>query len=163
MAASTPAPAEHDDLLDHLEDLRRWCRQRSADPHLAEDIAQETILTALTHLDSIRDRARLRGWLFRVAQRRLADEARRRRGELQLTVEPTAPPAPPGEPVNGDQAAEVRRALRRLPVFLRRPVRLHYLQGRPLREVARSLKTTVNGVKARLYRARRILREETRT
>ncbi|MHC4224687.1 MAG: RNA polymerase sigma factor [Planctomycetota bacterium] len=162
MSASPQPPADPESLLPHLEDLRRWCRQRSSDPHLAEDVAQETLLAALTHLRSIRDPSRLRGWLFRVAQRRLADEVRRRRGELPLTIEPPAPADFPAPPIDAGQMARVRTALRRLPIFLRRPVRLHYLQGRPLREVALSLRTTVNGIKARLYRARRILREEAR-
>ena len=81
----SPRPAlEHAVLLVHFEDVRAWCRQRCADPHLADDVAQETALTALEHLADIRDPARIRGWLFRVAQRRLADETRRRRGELPL-------------------------------------------------------------------------------
>lgn len=147
-----------DALIEHLEDLRRWCRRRSKDSHLAEDVAQETVLIALTHLASLRDPDRLRGWLFRVAQRRLADAVRRRRVELPLTYDPPAPP--PSNGADRRQLAAVVRALRRLPLFLRRPVRMHYLKGRPIREIARELDTTVNGVKARLYRARRLLRKE---
>ena len=147
-----------DSLIAHLEDLRRWCRRRSRDSHLAEDVAQETVLIALTRLATLRDPNRVRGWLFRVAQRRMADEMRRRRVELPLTCEPAAPAPTP--PPDRSRAVAVRQALRRLPPFLRRPVRMHYLKGQPIREIALELETTVNGVKARLYRARRMLREE---
>lgn len=158
-ADATAGPSAHA-LVEHLDDVREWCLIRSGDPHLAEDIMQETALAALRQLPTLRDPGRLRGWLFRIAQRRLADAARTRSLEVPLMVEPPAPAAdgPPGTDTGKLRLA--RRAVRRLPLFLRKPVRLHYLQGRPLREVAHRLDTTVNGVKARLYRARRLMREE---
>jgi len=147
-----------DALIEHLEDVRRWCRRRSRDVHLADDVAQETALIALTRLSTLRDPDRVRGWLFRVAQRRMADEVRRRRALLPLTHEPPAPL--PYQPVDRSRATAVRRALRTLPLFLRRPMRMHYLKGQPIREIAATLDTTINGIKARLYRARRLLRDE---
>jgi len=152
-------PPQHDALLRYLTELRRWCVRRSGDPHLADDIVQETALHALRRMPSLREPERMRGWLFRIMQRRLADESRGRPPWLSLTIDPIAPlPRVLPDP---DTLLFIERALRRLPVCLRRPVRLHYLQGLPIRDVAASLHTTVNGVKARLYRARRILRERT--
>ncbi|MHC4135586.1 MAG: RNA polymerase sigma factor [Planctomycetota bacterium] len=146
--------------MEHLDDVRTWCLIRSGDPHLAEDVMQETALAALRQLPTLRDPGRLRGWLFRIAQRRLADAARARPVEVPLTVEPPAPAAEGPPCADARKLRLARRAVRRLPLFLRKPVRMHYLQGRPLREVAHRLETTVNGVKARLYRARRLMREE---
>jgi RNA polymerase sigma-70 factor (ECF subfamily) len=154
-----PSPTE---VLDHLDDLARWCRRQSRDSHLAEDIVQETALAALLRIHTVRDRRHLRGWLFRVAQRRFADAHRSCRGELPLTKEPYAPdPDDSGNPdLERHARLRVRRLLRRLPLTLRRPMRMHYLEGHPLREVAGRLGTTVNGIKSRLYRARRILRAQ---
>lgn len=151
-------PASLPHLLDqHLDDVRNWCRRRSRDSHLAEDAAQEAALAAVRHWDDLRDPTLIRGWLFKVAARRMADELRRRRPAVQLVREPVAPVELP--PPCGQRVKMLRRALRRLPPVLRKPVRMHYLQGAPLREVARDLETTVAGIKARLYRARRILKE----
>jgi len=152
--------ANANEMVEHLDDVRAWCLIRSGDPHLAEDVMQETALAALRQLPTLRDPGRLRGWLFRIAQRRLADAARTRPVEVPLTVEPQAPAAEGPPRMDARKLRLARRAVRRLPLFLRKPVRLHYLQGRPLREVAHRLDTTVNGVKARLYRARRLMREE---
>jgi RNA polymerase sigma-70 factor (ECF subfamily) len=149
-----------DTLLRHLAELRRWCVRRSGDPDLADDVIQDTAVDALRRLDGLRDPQRMRGWLFRIMQRRLADASRARTAELPLMIDPEAPA--PRSPPDPHTLRLIRRALKRLPACLRRPVRLHYLQGRSLREVALSLDTTVNGVKARLYRARRILRAATR-
>ena len=156
-----PATEPREEMLAHLADVHRWCLTRSGDPHLADDVVQETVLAALVQLDSLRNPTQLRGWLFRIAQRRLADASRRKPTELPLTIEPQAPESDiPDDERDLRVAREVRRVLRRLPAFLRRPVRMHYLQERPLREVASRLRTTVNGVKSRLYRARQMLREQ---
>jgi len=154
-------PLLREELLEHLALIRGWCFLKTHDAHLADDVAQETILAALKRIDSVRDPAHVRGFLFRIAQRRLADESRRRRHEVPFPedlIDRACPGPPPG--AVSPTEAQARRAIRRLPAFLRRPVRLHYLQGRPLREVAEELATTVNAVKARLYRARRLLRAE---
>jgi RNA polymerase sigma-70 factor (ECF subfamily) len=154
-----PSPFPSDPLLRHLAELRRWCARRSGDPHLADDVVQETALHALRQMPFLREPDRMRGWLFRIMQRRLADLSRDRPPWLSLTFDPVAPlPRVLPDP---DTLLLIQRALRRLPARLRKPVRLHYLEGWPLRDVAVSLRTSVNGVKARLYRARRILRDET--
>ena len=156
---SSPPPS-HEPLLRHLAELRRWCARRSGDPHLADDVVQETALHALRQMPFLREPDRMRGWLFRIMQRRLADVTRDRPPWLSLTFDPVAPlPRILPDPAT---LRHIERALRRLPACLRKPVRLHYLEGQPLRDVATSLRTSVNGVKARLYRARRILREERR-
>ena len=50
---TTPEPslrAKEDAFLRHLGDLRRWCSRKSSDPHLVDDIVQETALHALRRL-----------------------------------------------------------------------------------------------------------------
>ena len=43
-------------------------RARSCDPALAEDLAQEVMLTVYCKAEQIRDRTLFRGWLFKVAR-----------------------------------------------------------------------------------------------
>jgi len=150
------------DLLVHLDDLTRWARRHASDPHAAEDLVQETLVQALARLDEVRDPGKLGGWLHRIAQRRLIDSYRRTRGlEVPLVAEPWV--CPRAENAREPKRLEMlRTAVRRLPPSLRRAVRLHYLEGRPVADVARRLGTTVSGVKSRLYRARRRLREARR-
>jgi RNA polymerase sigma-70 factor (ECF subfamily) len=159
-----PDPCPREALVPHLPDLERWCRRRTGDPEVAADVTQEVALIALLKLPRLRDPLRIRPWLFRIAQRKLVDELRRRSAVLPLTIDIAAPEPPPSleELRNCPRRRQVREAVRRLPLFLRRPVRLHYYQGRSLREVARRLETSVNGIKSRLYRARHILRREAR-
>ena len=165
---TTPADVARPDftvLLGYERALRRFVRRRTADTHLADDVVQETFLHALGRLPEVRDPQRLGAWLFRIAERRLIDAQRRCAAfEQPLLIEPPAPPSRSlGEPDDVDSSTpypELQRALRKLPPSLRRPMRMHYIQGRSVREVARQLDTTVAGVKSRLYRARRMLRGE---
>ncbi|MFQ5844476.1 MAG: RNA polymerase sigma factor [Planctomycetota bacterium] len=162
MSASPGGPPTPAEILDHLDDLARWCRRQCGDSHLAEDVAQEAALAALVGIHTVRDRRHLRGWLFRVAQRRFADAYRGWRGDLPLTREPPAPDPDDRRSPELERRIRrrVRRLLRRLPLRLRRPMRMHYLEGHPLRVVASRLGTTVNAIKSRLYRARQLLRVE---
>ncbi len=165
---TTPAEVVGPDftvLLGYERALRRFVRRRTPDTHLADDVVQETFLHALGRLPEVRDPARLGAWLFRIAERRLIDAQRRAAAfEQPLLIEPPAPPgdflSEPDEEDSSIPYPELQRALRKLPPSLRRPMRMHYIQGRSVRDVARHLDTTVAGVKSRLYRARRMLRGE---
>lgn len=143
-------------LLRHLAELRRWCLRKSGDPDLVDDVVQETALHALLRMRLLREPARMRGWLFRIMQRRLAELSRERLPWPSLTTDPVVPPRLHPDP---ETVRLIRRALRSLPARLRKPVRLHYLEGQPIRDVAVSLRTSVNSVKARLYRARCKMRD----
>lgn len=153
----TPSPDPRDELPGFVEQVETWCLQRTGDPHLAADVAQETAVHVLQRLGTVRHPSRLKGFCFRIAQRRLADLTRKPRS-VPLVIEPAA--RSPQPPAAHADVLWVREALQRLPAILRRPVRLHYMQGRPLREVAQRLHTTVNGIKTRLYRARKVLKED---
>jgi len=157
--APQPVPPVAEDLLPFARPLLRFALKRTANLHEAEDLVQDTLLHALAHLHEVREPERLSGWLFRIAERRYIDLLRRDRGsELPLLMDPIAP-APDKEQRDAQRHAALQRAVRGLPRSLRLPVRLHYIQGRPLQEVADALGTTISGVKTRLYRARHHLRE----
>ena len=148
-----------EDILPYADALHRWAVRNTPSSHEADDLLQETLLHAVAHIGKVRDPARLSGWLFRIAERRLVDMIRRHRGnEVQLITEPPAPNAEAAMLVQS-RHADLQRAVGRLPRSLRLPVRLYYLQERPLEEVARTLGTTMAGVKSRLYRARDRLRK----
>ena len=148
-----------EDVLPYSDALHRWATRNTSNSHEAEDLVQETLLHAIAHIGEVRNAERLSAWLFRIAERRLVDMIRRHRGtEVQLLTEP---PAPSAEAALLEQSrhADLQRAVGRLPPSLRLPVRLYYLQERPLEEVARTLGTTLSAVKSRLYRARDQLRK----
>src|SRR6266478_9879770 len=50
----------------------------TGDTHQAEDLLQETLLTAFRNLDQLTEPAKFRSWLLRIAQNQAIDDARRR-------------------------------------------------------------------------------------
>src|SRR5436190_22131498 len=49
----------------------------TGDTHQAEDLLQETLLTAFRSLDQLTEPAKFRAWLLRIAQNQVIDAARR--------------------------------------------------------------------------------------
>src|SRR5579863_2196417 len=68
----------------------------TGDTHHAEDLLQETFLTAYRNLGQLTEPAKFRSWLLRIAQNRAIDAARRRqRQKQQLDILRLDRPAPP--------------------------------------------------------------------
>jgi RNA polymerase sigma-70 factor (ECF subfamily) len=139
----------------HYGDVYRFVRRRSPSWVDAEDVTAEVFADAAKGLDRFEPGATpVLAWLYTVAQRRLADEARRRAG------------APPPEIVREEReygpsvTAALRNALGSLPETQRAVVVLKLVEGRSFREVAERLELTEAACKMRFSRALERLREE---
>ncbi len=128
----------------------------------AEDAAQDAFLTAWRKIHDLREPARLKGWLARIA-RTAALEHRRRRHPHEALHEANEPadeaPLPDERAASDEEAALVCAAMDRLPESLRLPLVLFYRDGRSVRQVAAALELSEEAVKQRLTRGRALLRE----
>jgi RNA polymerase sigma-70 factor (ECF subfamily) len=142
-------------------------RERQA----AENVVQETFLSAMTHLDQFEGRSSLGTWLYRVAYNASLTRLRERPSEPLPPDEPEAGEAPlPRTLVEWDQTpeemlldAEGRRHLEAataaLPETLRAAFILRDVEELSTQETAESLGISEGAVKVRLHRARLLLRE----
>lgn len=146
------------------------------DPTAAEDIVQETFLSAITHLDRFEGRSSLGTWLYRVAYNASIDRLRRRTDEPLPADEPDADPET-GEAIplprsivdwtttperwltDHEVSAELDRAIGELPESLRVVFLLRDIEGLSTEETAEALGLTHGAAKVRLHRARLALRE----
>ena len=147
--------------------LRAFVRRRVADPYAAEDVAQEVLLRVHRHGGALRDPAALEGWAFRVARNAVADHHRARRPETPtadaaVLDRPEPAPAPESDD-DADALARLARCLpalvRRLPPADRQALELCDLGGLTQAQAAARLGLTLPGMKARVQRARRRLRD----
>ncbi|MDR8408489.1 RNA polymerase sigma factor [Nonomuraea sp. 3-1Str] len=122
--------------------------RRTRDPHLAEDLAQETFVKATRALLGWRGENPA-AWLLTIARNVLIDHVRRSRRELAL---PDADEL--GAPPLHVAALEVRDALDRLPERHRRLLTLVYLEGFSLVEVATMTGAKHATIKTAVWRAR---------
>jgi len=118
----------------------------------AEEVTQDAFVQLLRHWAKVRDYDRPGAWVRRVALRLAVKTARREQRLVALTrrLRPQQVQELPVFPISPETMA----ALRSLPVKERAVVVLHYLEDRPVAEIADLLDCTESAVKMRLSRAR---------
>jgi RNA polymerase sigma-70 factor (ECF subfamily) len=148
-----PHPSSPERLLEHAPRLRFLARQLVLDAHTAEDLVQETWLTALER-PAPQGRA-LREWLATVLrnfalQGRRARERRVEREALVARGEAVQSTADTYE--RFELLRNLMEAIDGLDEAYRQAILLRYLEGLPPREIARKLELPVRTVKTRLHR-----------
>lgn len=162
-AAVPVAPVvDFSEVWAHRESLRQACTRLIGDPSRAEDLVQETFLSALKSGRSLERRESMGPWLATVARRRSIDELRGRR---KLAVVP-APPEPeptvlddPAEQfLSGELVAQLRDAIAELTPRERQLLLRQATHGLSLSELAAEEETSVASVRSVLTRARQKVR-----
>lgn len=121
----------------------------------AEELAQESFLSAYRRWDHIRTYDQPAAWVRRVCVNRSTSLVRRRASEAKAVARFAARRELPDELSPYD--AEFWRAVRHLPRRQAQVVALHYLDDRSVAEVATVLECAEGTVKVHLHRARRAL------
>ncbi len=143
----------------------RVCLAALGDLNEAEDAFQATFLVLVRRAASIRSRGSIASWLYGVASRvsaraRVTAGRRGRHERASAAGRPSIAPAAAFEPDNReDPVPLLYDELARLPDRYREAVVLCYLEGHTCEAAARRLGRPAGTVKARLHRARGILRQ----
>ncbi len=140
------------------------------DPAVAEDVTQETFITAYQSLKTFRGGS-FKSWLMRVATNRCYDELRRRKRRPQTSLDeimdanesfaflrsPTEGPEAHRQRV--ELALAIEQCLKELPDDQRIVTVLGDVEGYDYQEIATITKVSLGTVKSRLSRARAKLRD----
>ena len=129
----------------------------------AEDATQEALVAAWRRLDGLRDPDRFEAWLHRLLVNACYREARRgrRRGSIEVHVDPLAMPEAPGADDLGIDVAvrdQLERGFRRLDIDQRTVLVMHYYLGFSLDDAAVVLRIPPGTVRSRLHRATAAMR-----
>lgn len=140
--------------------LYRMAYTWTHDPHLADDIVQQTLCKALKSQTQLREIAAVDSWLFRIMANCLKDHYRARRevllGDDQVRVEYITPET---ETEEQQLVSKVRHAVSRLPLAQCQVITLIDLEGFTYARVAETLEIPVGTVMSRLCRGRAALRD----
>ncbi|MFW0785089.1 RNA polymerase sigma factor [Gordonia sp. CPCC 206044] len=141
--------------------LLRYLRRMVADPQIAEDLAQETLLHAWKGLPDFGFRSSFRTWMFTIAHRKTVDHWRKRR-DVPADDEQFADLAHPGplpaEEVERSTLIEALRSeLGNLPPTSRAAWWLKEVEGLSLEEISRILQISTGSVRGHLQRSRKFL------
>ena len=138
--------------------LRRFIRRRVTDESSVDDLLQEIFLRIHSKIGTLKDRRRVRGWLYQVARNAIVDHYRRRRGTEALPEEFAAPPKSDREALT-ELAECVRPMIERLPEPYRDALILSELKGLTQKEVGKKQGVSLSGAKSRVQRGREKLKE----
>jgi RNA polymerase sigma factor (sigma-70 family) len=134
----------------------------------SEDLAQETFLAAWRQLSALREPAKLRPWLCRIA-RNITCDALKKQGREHMDGAETLEAAhqshatedsPADQAISREEETILWRSIEDIPAPYREPLILFYRQHQSIQRVAEALDLTEDAVKQRLSRGRKLLREQ---
>jgi len=143
----------------HHQALCRYAYRLTGSTADAEDLTQQTFLTASRKIEQLRDAGKARSWLFTVL-RSCFLKAKRKKvpipvGSLEFDIEAVPRAAPRGEEIDGER---IQAALNELPDEFRLVLVLYYFEERSYKEIAAELDVPLGTVMSRLSRAKSHLR-----
>jgi RNA polymerase sigma-70 factor (ECF subfamily) len=146
------------------------------DSATAEDLAQDTFIKVLNHIDKYRPEFKLSSWLFKIANNVAIDHLRRRQiATISMSGSPHAGTASEIEATSFDVASSdesaldemeskelgsaIEKAIARLRPEYRSCILLRHVEDRSYEEIAATLDLPLGTVKTYIHRARQQLRE----
>jgi RNA polymerase sigma-70 factor (ECF subfamily) len=126
------------------------------------DIVQETFISAVRHLGTLREDSKFGSWLFGIAHQKCVQQWRRQ-SRLEAAHEDLAeaPPAHSHDPcellIRDEDEELFMTCLNQLPAPQRSVLLLHYLEGFSLEEIGGITAANLGTVKSRLHYAKKAL------
>ncbi|KLV09356.1 RNA polymerase sigma factor [Photobacterium aquae] len=143
-------------------DLYRYAYWLCHDPHIAEDLVQETCLRAWRSLDSLQDDKAAKSWLITILRRENARRFERKQLDL-VDIDDYAIADSQHVGSDSDNNLEqqmLRQQIMKLAPEYREPLVLQVMAGFNGDEIANILGLNRNTVMTRLFRARNQLKEQ---
>jgi RNA polymerase sigma-70 factor (ECF subfamily) len=126
------------------------------------DLVQETFISAVRHLNSLRQDDKFGSWLFGIAHQKCIQHWRKHSREAAAFEEIATVPVefaddPREQLLRQEQEAEFMKLLEQLPLPQRSALLLYFVEDFSLEEIAGITGATVGTVKSRLHYAKKAL------
>ncbi len=172
-AAQKGDQAAFGELVTRYENrVYRLARKMMHDEQDAEDVLQDTFISAYRHLDSFRGDSEFSTWIYRIATNASLMKLRATKPHTSLDEASSGDDGdfipqtvvdwsvtPDEALLNSELRTQMDAALDHLPEALRTVFVLRDIEGLSVEETSRVLEISVANVKTRLHRARLALRE----
>ncbi len=135
-------------------------------PSEIDDVAQETFVSALKHINTFKANAAFGTWLYRIAANNCWQRFRKAKTAAGSEIPGDTSKSHPSTPSAGESALKnelslaVSRALLSLPPDYRIAITLCDIEGLSNSEAAGKLKLSLPALKAKLHRARLLLKKQ---
>ena len=151
----TITPEVREGLLAAIPKLRAFAISLCGNVDRADDLVQEALTRAITHIDMFAPETKLEAWLFTILRNHFYSEHRKRAREVAdpggtYAASLTSPPDQEAKAVHKDLLA----ALQKLPRDQREALLMVGAQGLMYEEAAQIAGVAVGTIKSRVHRAR---------
>ena len=147
-------------LETRLGDIYTYFRYLGVDVATAEDLVQEAFIIAWQHLPQLREREKLRGWLYRIAHRCFLRHWQAQRSHCVLEISEELLAAPVSDPGCDERlnVQALRQVLLQLPEQFLHPLILIYWQQLSYQEAATALSLPLGTLAWRVHKGQNLLR-----
>lgn len=149
------------DLTKHIDLLLKIALQKCADPHEAQDLCQETLVSALVCLRAGKEIDDMRAWLLAVLTRKFYDSLRRKYNKPTVSFDLLSEAMGAGEAYDevarwdeAEELEELRLQIAYLANIHREVIIRHYLNGENVEQISKALHIPSGTVKSRLSNGR---------
>lgn len=139
--------------------LRAFIKGRISDDTATDDILQNVFLKLNAGLDSLKEKTRLKSWLYQIARNAIIDYFRSQKTTVGIPEWLPYPETDPSEKITQELSECLQPMIQLLPENFREAVILSELKGLKQKEVAHVQGTSLSGAKSRIQRGRALLKK----
>ena len=140
--------------------LRYFISRLSANPEMAEDIFQDTWLTVIRRIHSLKKTDAFSTWLYRIARNKVYQQFRRKRKLSELNENIAVPNDTENDVFSTEDAAKIHRCLKELLPEYREVLMLRFLEQMSYEQISQVINCRLGTVKSRIHYAKLALKKE---
>jgi len=149
------------ELIERYEaPLRYFISRLSANPETAEDIFQDTWLTVIRRIHSLKKTGAFSTWLYRIARNKVYQRFRRKRKLFELNENIAVPNDTENDVFSTEDAAKIHRCLKELLPEYREVLMLRFLEQMSYEQISQVINCNLGTVKSRIHYAKLALKKE---
>ena len=140
--------------------LRYFISRLSANPETAEDIFQDTWLTVIRRIHTLKKIDAFSTWLYRIARNKVYQHFRRKRKLFELNENIAVPNDTENNVFSSEDAAKIHRCLKELLPEYREVLMLRFLEQMSYEQISQVINCKLGTVKSRIHYAKLALKKE---
>jgi RNA polymerase sigma-70 factor (ECF subfamily) len=140
--------------------LRYFINRLLDNSELTEDIFQDTWLTVIGRIHSLKEVDAFPAWLYRIARNKVYQQHRAKKNVSSLDENVAVEDYAEGEDFSVEDAARVHRCLKDLPLEYREVLILRFLEQMSYERISQVMNCKLGTVRSRIYYAKIALKKE---
>jgi len=149
------------ELIERYEaPLRYFISHLSSNNEVTEDIFQDTWLTVIRRIYSLKRTEAFPTWLYRIARNKVYQKLRAKKKLRELDDNIAVANDSEDEVFSAEDAAKIHRCLKRLRAGHKEVLMLRFLEQMSYHEIAKVINCGLGTVKSRIYYAKLALKKE---